>query len=146
MVWEVDHDRRFNDISELCEYLFDPESYDDTDSVNEYIDECYDRVEIAGHVFMPSEILWECNNDLWYEIQDDWRNLQSENDTNEYGPQLESMEAGEGDYYNGFYVECINEDEEDDDGCYEEAEEDNEVDEEEEIIIKTLMEHFQMIK
>ena len=37
--WTIDTGVTFDDIDELCDYLFDPDNYEDDDAVREYIDD-----------------------------------------------------------------------------------------------------------
>lgn len=121
MHWTVDNDREFYDIDELCDYLFDPDNYDDEDDFEEWINDCYyDRkVTIGGYEFTPYEIIRGCNDSVYEDLKDEWRNDRSEYDRHNYYSELQNMDDGDSEYYNGyevcFYFDEEEEDEEEDD-------------------------------
>ena len=142
--WLVDNDERFNDIDDLCGYLFDPSRYEDDDAVNEYINDSCEGIDIGGVHFDPADIVYELDHSLWCQFESDWQEWCSDNDRDEWYGTLDSMEDGDTEFVNGFTIEFI--DEENEEAEQAPAKEEKEVDEEEEIIIKTLMDHFQFIK
>lgn len=115
MKWVVDNDREFFNVDDLCDYLFDPDNYDDDDACEEWIDDMYSGVEIAGHEFTASEIVRECNSDVWDDLKNEWAESQAENDRDYYYRDLEQMDDGESEYYNGYEVEFFDDPEEDED-------------------------------
>lgn len=150
--WIVDDHRRFDDIDELCDFLFDVDNYEDDEAVREYIDGYNDSITIGGVEFRASEIVEGLDESLWNEMYSDWQNSQSDCDQDEYYGTLESMEDGDEEWINDFNVKYYNdpeEEEEDEDGhssvkdYYDEDVET--VDEKEEAVIKSLIDHFQKL-
>lgn len=64
------------------------------DYIDDYIDNCYDRVEIAGIKFYPSQIVKECDLILYEEIERDYEDMVLERckeELNVYEPEKEGM-------------------------------------------------------
>ena len=150
--WIVDDHRRYDDIDELCDFLFDIDNYEDDEAVREYIDGYNDSIAIGGVEFRASEIVEGLDESLWNEMYSAWQNSQSDYDRDEYYGTLESMEDGDEEWINGFNVKYYNdpeEEEEAEDGYssvtdyYDEDVET--VDEEEEAVIKSLIDNFQKL-
>ena len=140
--WTVDDSRDFTDLDSLCDYVFDPEEYDDDDLVRDYINDIYGDcgTEINGYTFDAAGIVEYCSSDLWCDLRQEWQEHQAEWDRDEYYRTLDSMEDGDEEYINGYHITFTEQcDEEDDD------DDDESIDKEEEIVVKTLLDHFQRI-
>ena len=150
--WTIDTGVTFDDIDELCDYLFDPDNYEDDDAVREYIDEYNDSVTIGGVEFRASQIVEELDSDLWSEMYSEWQRSQSDWDHDEYQRTLEEMEDEDEEWINNFKVTYHGDPDEDEDSSDEDSwndhyydEETEDTDEEEEIVIKSLIDHFQKL-
>lgn len=166
--WVVDNDSRYDDIDELCDFLFDTDRYwddCDEDELDEWIDEIYSGCEIAGATFYASAIVKELDNYTYNELKSDYCNSRAENDRDYYEGDLSRMNHEDDMDINGYTIEYFeDEDEEDDEDNEEVAEQwpwdsepvrpaepdpfyadEEKLDDEEEVIIKTLMDHFQMV-
>lgn len=160
--WIVDDSDRYDDIDDLCSWLFDSDRYYDScdeDDLDEWIDEIYSGCEICGNTFYASQIVRECDNYLYSELKSDYARSQAENDQDYYYHDLENMDNEDNMDVNGYSITYFadEEDEEDEEETEEAVEiqpdyhsdpfyaDEEELDEEEEIIIKTLMDHFQKV-
>ena len=152
--WVIDDERTIDDIDELCDYLFDPDNYEDDDAVREYIDSYNDSVTIGGVEFRASQIVEELDDNLWSEMYRDWQCSQSDWDRDEYKRTLEEMEDGDEEWINDFKVTYHGDpdEDEDEDASDEDSwndhyydEETEDTNEEEEIVIKSLIDHFQKL-
>lgn len=166
--WIVDDEDRYDDIDDLCERLFDSDYYYDNcdeDQLNEWIDECYDSVEIAGCTFYASAILRELDDYMYNELKNDWAHSQAESDSDYWYSTLNNMSHEDYEDINGYRIEYFEEEDEEEDEDNEEVAEqwpwdseptrpaepdpfyadEEKLDDEEEVIIKTLMDHFQMV-
>lgn len=102
-------------ITENEEYIDDLEV-----DIDDYIDESYGHIEISGQDFWASRILYELNQDLYYEIQSDERRNTAENNLDYVEDTLDRMDDGdEESFEGGIRVTCFDdgadEDEDNDD-------------------------------
>lgn len=111
-----DGDLKFTDVDDLCEYLFDPENYNDDDSLDEWIDEMYydQRCEIGGETFYPAAIVRELSWSTYTDLKAEWAQQRSESDTEYYRDDIENMDPGEENWFGDYKVKCY-EDEDDKD-------------------------------
>lgn len=112
-----DEDLKFTDVDSLCEYIFDPDNYDDDDALDEWIDEMYydQKVEIGGETFYPSAIVRELSWSTYHDLKIDWAQQRSEDDTEYYYDEIENMDPDEEGWFGNYKVKCYNDDEEDED-------------------------------
>ena len=113
--WIIDGDEsnRYEDVDDICNYLFDVDNYDDDDAVDEWINECYydQRCNIGGETFYPADIVKELDNYTYRELAREWAESQSENDTDYYYSEIENMDPGDEQWINSFKVECFDDEE-----------------------------------
>lgn len=112
MSWIVDYSERYENIDNLLDLLFNPDNYcDDNDGLDEWIDDAYydNRFQIGGTTIMPSTILKECEPYIYDELRGDYAQNSAENDRDYYRAEIEEMKNGSCEYYNGFRVDCVEE-------------------------------------
>ena len=98
-------------ITENEEYIGDL----DVD-VDESLDECYGRIQICGTDYWASQILKELNETQYYEYLDDERRSRAENDRDWVEEQLDKMDDGDEERFEGgIRVTCFEDDEDEDD-------------------------------
>ena len=118
--WIVDDSDRYDDIDDLCSWLFDSDRYYDNcdeDELDEWIDEIYSGCEICGNTFYASQIVRECDNYLYTELKSDYARNQAESDQDYYYHDLENMDNEDNMDVNGYSITYFadEEDEEDED-------------------------------
>lgn len=103
--------------SAACAIIENEDYIDDRDvDIDEYLDDSYGRIEIAGHTFYASRILYEMAEDTYYEIRDEEKRNEAENDCDWIADQLYRMSEGEVERFDGgIRVTCIGDDEDEDD-------------------------------
>ena len=108
-----DEDTRYESADEVCEYVFDPDNYDDDDAVDEWINDCYydQKVTINGETYYPATIVKELDSYNYRELAREWAQERSESDTEYYYSDIDNMEDGDKEYFNNYTVECIEEEE-----------------------------------
>ena len=96
------------DARDAAEYIMencDEECYDD------FLDECYEEVEICGYKYAPSVALYHVDPTAYRCGRSDWEDFEA----GEIAYELERMDDGEELSFYGFDVECIEDEEEDED-------------------------------
>lgn len=141
--WECDEERYY-DLDALCDWLFNPEQYDDDDGFEDWVNECYcdSYVTIGGVEFSPYTIIDNCDSYLCREMRSEYQNSQAESDREYFSDELSRMADGDEEWVNGNLITYH----ESEDDSEDEDDDDEELDEEEEIIIKTLLDHFQKVQ
>lgn len=117
MYYIIDGDEgtRYESVDEVCEYIFDPDNYDDDDEVRNWIDEMYpDSFSVGGYSFSASEIIENCSSDAWSDMRYDWAQSAAESDSEYYSSEIENLDDGEDLYVRGYTVTAHDEDEEED--------------------------------
>ena len=110
-----DEDLKFEDVDELCDYIFDTENYDDEDAVEEWVNENWDTVRIGSWDFEPGEIVRTMNDYAWSEFCNEWAESQAESDRDCYYSDIERMEPGDEEWFANFKVTCVEEEESEED-------------------------------
>lgn len=108
---DSDEDLKFNDVDTLCDYLFDQDTYDDDDDLDQWINDCYRGCEIAGVDFDAAEIVRELSYDTYCDLRNEWKDSQSENDRDYYYSELENMDPGSETWVRNWKVECFSDNE-----------------------------------
>lgn len=113
--WIVDgdEDNRYEDVDELCDFLFDTDHYDDDDAVRDWINEQYESQEctIDGETFYPADIVEALDRYKYQQLASDWAEERSEEDKERFHDDIDNMENGDWEYYNDYKVECFDEEE-----------------------------------
>lgn len=114
--WMVDG-TTYTDIDELCDRVFDPDNYEDSDSFDGWLDECYSSITIEGNTYYASEILYQVNEDNYHDALSDYARRCADDERDERSCEIEDMDDGDSIYINGYDITCefVYDDEEDDD-------------------------------
>ena len=112
----------FGDARDAAEHITSNEQYIDELEVNidENLNDEYGSIEIRGHEFTASEILYSMNQDDYYTAMQEDREFTAQNNVDSVAEQIGEMNDGEElSFEGGFTVTCIavfDDDEEVDDG------------------------------
>ena len=112
----------FDDASEAAEHITSNDEYIEEieADVDGFLDESYGHIEINGEDYWASNILYNMDEDAYYEIKREVQRDYADGNTDWVAEQLESMEDGETkSFEGGITVACIgvpDEDDEEDDG------------------------------
>lgn len=135
--WTVDG-TLYEDVDEVCDRVFDPDNYEDSDSFDEWLDECYSSVTIEGNTYYASKILYQVNEDNYHDALRDYAQRCADDDREDRYNEIEDMDDGDSICINGYDITCEyvyeeddeeDEEDEDDDECELSPEEKQAIDE-----------------
>ena len=116
----------FEDAWDAASHITDNEEYIDEleVDVDEYIDEAYGHIEINGTDYWASRILYNLDEEAYYDLQREEKRSSAENNTDCIADQIRSMDEGdELNYDGGITVTCIavmDEEDEEEDSSFDE--------------------------
>ena len=87
----------FSDEYDAADVIIEDEYYIENQEVDvdEYIDECYGKIEIYGTEYWASQILKELDENVYYEYLDDERRNYARNNRDYVAEQIRLLDAGE---------------------------------------------------
>lgn len=121
--WTVDG-TEYTDIDEVCDRVFDPDNYEDSDSFDEWLDDQYPDVTIEGHTYYASQILYQVDEDDYHDALSSYAQMRADEDRDDRYNEIEDMDDGDSIYINGYDITC--------EYVYDEDDEEDEEDEDEE--------------
>lgn len=119
MTYRVEgYDRTFNSAEAVVEQLIDCDGYDE-DDFDEYLDECYEKVDVAGNDYPLSSVLKNVDEYRYNEWFSEWCSDEVSSRREDEQSELERLDPGESYDINGCTVYAVDdgrfEDEEDED-------------------------------
>ena len=121
--WTVDG-TMYTDIDEICDRVFDPDNYEDSDAFDEWLDEYYSSITIEGNTYVASEILYNVNEDNYHEALYDYAHRCADDDRENRSYEIEDMDDGDNICINGYDITCEFVYEEDDEEDEEDVDDD----------------------
>jgi hypothetical protein len=111
MKYKVD-DELFDTAEEAVRECIDEDYHWDDDYFEEWINNIYDHVDIAGTTYYPYDILDNMDSDTLYDLRREYCNNENERDEEEAVYEVENLDAGE--FYEVHYrrIEAVAEEEE----------------------------------
>lgn len=108
-----DPDLRYDDEDELIEHCVSTEYFEDDDEgFDDWLNEEQGRIEVNGHSFYPSEILYSLDQEAYYEDKTNWAEDRAENEREEAYYNARHTRPGDSFYVCGSEVYVYEEDEE----------------------------------
>lgn len=111
MIYILDGDTEYNTPEDIAEDCYSEDDYN-VDEFDEYLNECYGRIDICGFSYSAATALYEVNQDDYYEAFDDYKRQRLEYDTDECVREVRDMEPGDELDINGHTITCADEEDE----------------------------------
>lgn len=64
-------DMRFDDAESVAEYCYDEDNVS-SDDFDEYLDDCFESIDICGETYSPSTCLYGVDEDRYNSLYEDW--------------------------------------------------------------------------
>lgn len=100
-------DEIYTDIDSVIEYCIDSDYHWDDEYFEEWINDCYDYIEIRGVRFEAYDILRNMDEYLLDDLRKEYCQAENENDECNARYELENADAGDEIYIQGQIVKCF---------------------------------------
>ena len=128
MTWYIEEcDKEFETALDVANWVWSESDFE-TDQFEDYLDDEYGQVEIAGHNFWTSNALRELDENAYYCMFNDWVSDMVAQKREDLIYDLEHMDADEEIESNGYIIMCLD----DCDESYEPEEKEPEAEDQEE--------------
>jgi len=109
MFYYVEEDERyFDDAEEAVDFCIDDDYHEDDDYFEEWVNEIYDGIEIAGTFYYPYTILDNCDTSALYDLQREYCEQQNDNDRDEAIAELSNhAKPGTVVYVQGYTIRVV---------------------------------------
>ena len=106
--WIVDNSDVYteDEIDNLLDRICDPENYENEDDFDDYLNQEHNCYRINGREFTPAEILKSCDEEGYYEDLREYAENEAEYAKDDVRSDLENMDDGDRNYWNGYTVIC----------------------------------------
>ena len=108
----VDQNKEFDDIDDVLDYCIDDDWHDDDDYFEEWVNDGYGHIEIAGYRFDAYDIANSCDDCCYNDLKNEFCNSMNEEDRDNARYELRNSHPGDTVEIQAYTVEVANDDEE----------------------------------